>query len=106
MQFGGELQRYNVEIRNQFRRAGHFQFAGSSTTGTGNTLADFLLGQLSSFDQCTGEYKDDVKLSGRLSLNVGARLESTPPWHEKVGRIERFTVADYQNNVHSTVFPQ
>jgi hypothetical protein len=118
IQFGGELQHYNVEIRNQFRRAGHFQFAGSSTTGTGNTLADFLLGQLSSFDQGTGEYKDyvvnygslfvqdDMKLSGRLSINVGARLESTPPWHEKVGRIERFTVADYDNNVHSTVFPQ
>jgi Carboxypeptidase regulatory-like domain len=117
LQFGGELQRYTVEIRNQFRRAGHFQFAGSSTSGTGNTLADFLLGQLSSFDQGTGEYKDyvvnyaslffqdDFKVSQRLSLNLGARLESTPPWHEKVGRIEMFTLKDYQNNVHSTVFP-
>jgi len=118
MQFGGELQRYSVEIRNQFRRAGHFMFAGSSTSGTGNTLADFLLGQLSQFDQGTGEYKDyvvnytsaffqdDFKVNQRLTLNLGARLESTPPWHELVGRIERFTLADYQNNVHSTVFPQ
>ena len=39
-------------------------------------------------------------------MNLGARLESTPPWHELVGRIERFTLADYRNNVHSTVFPQ
>jgi hypothetical protein len=118
MQFGGELQRYSVEIRNQFRRAGHFMFAGSSTSGTGNTLADFLLGQLSQFDQGTGEYKDyvvnytsaffqdDFKVNQRLTLNLGARLESTPPWHELAGRIERFTLADYQNNVHSTVFPQ
>ena len=118
MQFGGELQHYNVEIRNQFRRAGHFQFTGSPTTGTGNTLADFLLGQLSSFDQGTGEYKDyvvnygslffqdDFKATSRLSLNLGARFESTPPWHEKVGRIEMFTLEDYQNNVHSTIFPQ
>src|SRR5438445_205499 len=118
VQFGGELQRYSVEIRNQFRRAGHFMFAGSSTSGTGNTLADFLLGQLSQFDQGTGEYKDyvvnytsaffqdDFKVNQRLTLNLGARLESTPPWHELVGRIERFTLADYQNNVHSTVFPQ
>src|SRR5438128_7751553 len=118
MQFGGELQRYTVEIRNQFRRAGHFMFAGSTTTGTGNTLADFLLGQLSQFDQGTGEYKDyvanygslfgqdDFRVNQRLTLNLGARLESTPPWHEQLGRIEMFTLSDYQNNVHSTVFPQ
>src|SRR5262245_9716183 len=118
LQFGAELQHYVVEIRNQFRRAGHFQFAGSSTTGTGNTLADFLLGQISSFDQGTGEYKDylanygslfvqdDFRINNRLTLNLGARLESTPPWHEKNGRIEVFSLADYQNNVHSTVFPQ
>src|SRR5215510_11914153 len=118
LQFGGELQRYTVEIRNQFRRAGHFQFAGSTTTGTGNTLADFLLGQISSFDQGTGEYKDylanygslfvqdDFRINNRLTLNLGARLESTPPWHEKVGRIEVFRLADYQNNVRSKMFPQ
>ena len=116
--FGGEMQRYNVEIRNQFRRAGHFQFAGNTTSGTGNTLADFLLGQLSQFDQGTGEYKDyvvtygsgfvqdDFRVTNRFTLNLGARLESTPPWHEKEGRIERFTLSDYQNNVHSTMFPQ
>jgi hypothetical protein len=117
MQFGGELQHYVVEIRNQFRRAGHFQFNGNATTGTGNTLADFLLGQISQFDQGTGEYKDyvvnyvstffqdDFKVNQRLSLNLGARLESTPPWHEKVGRIEMFTLDNYRNNVRSTVFP-
>jgi len=118
VQFGGEVQHYVVEIRNQFRRAGHSQFAGSSTSGTGNTLADFLLGQMSQFEQGTGEYKDyvvnygsafvqdDWKLTPRLTINAGLRFEPAPPWHEKVGRIEMFTLEDYANNVHSTVFPQ
>src|SRR5204863_1762726 len=60
VQYGGEWQHYVVEIRNQFRRAGHSQFAASSTTGTNNTLADFLLGSMSQFEQGTGEYKDYV----------------------------------------------
>ncbi len=118
IQYGGEWQHYVVEIRNQFRRAGHFQFNGSSTTGSGNTLADFMLGSLSQFDQGTGEYKDyvvnytsaflqdDYKLTPRLSLNLGLRFEPAPPWHEKVGRIEVFSIDAYNANVHSTVFPQ
>jgi hypothetical protein len=106
IQFGGEWQHYTVEIRNQFRRAGHSQFAASSTAGTNNTLADFLLGSMSQFEQGTGEYKDyvvnytsaffqdDYKLSPNLSLNLGVRFEPAPPWHEKVGRIEVFTLED------------
>jgi hypothetical protein len=50
--------------------------------------------------------QDDFRINNRLTLNLGARLESTPPWHEKNGRIEVFSLKDYQNNVHSTVFPQ
>src|SRR5437764_7694517 len=36
LQIGGEAQHYNVQIRNEFKRDGHFQFNGSYT---GNTLA-------------------------------------------------------------------
>ena len=114
VQFGGELAFQDVKIRNEFRRAGHFQFNGSVT---GNALADFLLGQINTFDQGTGEYKDykvnyssafvqdDYKASDRVTLNLGVRFEHSPPWHEVVGRIMHWSVADYNANVHSTVFP-
>ena len=114
LQLGAEAQHYIVQIRNEFRRDGHFQFTGIYT---GNTIADFLLGYVSLSTSGTGEYKDysvlyasafaqdDFKVTPRLTLNLGFRLESSPPWHEKIGRIMKFSVADYNNNVHSTVFP-
>ncbi len=117
VQFGGEMAIQDVKIRNEFRRAGHFQFTTSTTAGTGHALADFMLGQLSNFDQGTGEYKDyevfyssaflqdDFRVSDRVTLNMGLRFEHSPPWHEVEGRIMHWSVADYNNNVRSTVFP-
>jgi len=113
LQFGGEIARYRVDINNEFRRAGHYVFRGNVT---GNGIADFLLGRLDSFDQGTGEYKnnratysalffqDDFKVHPRLTLNLGVRYEPTPPWHEVRGRIERFTAEDFRNGVRSTRF--
>jgi hypothetical protein len=117
IQFGGEMAIQDVKIRNEFRRAGHFQFAGNSTAGSGHALSDFMLGVLSNFDQGTGEYKDykvfyassflqdDFKVSDRVTLNLGVRFEHSPPWHEVVGRIMHWSVADFNSNVRSTMFP-
>jgi hypothetical protein len=114
-QFGGEANFQDVQIINEFRRAGHFQFTGSVT---GHALSDFVLGQINTFDQGTGEYKDykvfyasafvqdDFKASDRVTLNLGVRFEHSPPWHEEVGRLMHWSVADYNANVRSTVFPQ
>ncbi len=72
---------------------------------------------MNTFDQGTGEYKDykvfyasaffqdDYKASDRLTLNMGVRFEHSPPWHEVEGRIMHWSVADYNANVRSTMFP-
>ena len=44
-------------------------------------------------------------MSDTLTLNLGVRFEHSPPWHEVEGRIMHWSVADYNANVHSTVFP-
>jgi Carboxypeptidase regulatory-like domain len=116
LQFGGEIARYRVDIVNEFRRAGHYVFRASTTAGTGHAIGDFLLGQLDTFDQGTGEYKnnratysalffqDDFKMHQRFTLSLGMRYEPTPPWHEVRGRIERFTIQDFANGVRSPQF--
>ena len=108
----------DVKIRNEFRRAGHSAFRPNTTLGSGHALSDFILGQLDTFDQGTGEYKDykvfyasaflqdDYKVSDTVTLNLGMRFEHSPPWHEVVGRIMHWSVADYNANVRSTMFPQ
>ena len=79
-------------------------------------MADFMLGDMRTFDQGTGEYKynrnfyssaffqDDYKIHPRLSLNIGVRYEPTPPWHEVVGRIQIFDLDAYHAGRRTTLF--
>ena len=113
IQFGAEGQWYKATIDSEYRVPGTFVFNGSAT---GNAMADFMLGDMRSFDQGTGEYKDnrnfyssaffqdDYKIHPRLSLNIGFRYEPTPPWHEAVGRIQVFRLEDYHAGRRSTMF--
>jgi carboxypeptidase family protein len=113
LQFGGEAVRQRIDIVNEFRRAGHFQFSGDVT---GLAMADYFLGAIRTFDQGTGEYKayratypavffqDDYKVSKRLTLNMGVRYEPGPPYHETRGRIEQFRIQDFQSGVRSPQF--
>jgi hypothetical protein len=113
LQFGGEGQWYKATIDSEYRVPGTFTFSGSAT---GNAMADFFLGDMRTFDQGTGEYKDnfnfyssayfqdDYKVHPRLSLNLGVRYEPTKPWHEIVGRIQIFRLEDYYAGRRSTLF--
>jgi hypothetical protein len=116
IQFGGEVARERTDIVNEFRRAGHFQFASTNALGTGNSMADYFLGIVATFDHGTGEYKsyrvtypglfvqDDFKVSRRLTLNMGVRWEGAPPYHEVRGRIEYFTIPNYISRAKTTLF--
>lgn len=122
IQFGAEFEYLRPEIFNDFRRAGHFRFDGRFTRAPGaarggHALADFVLGRLRSFDHGTGEYKnyrnliqsyffqDDVRVSDRVTLNLGARYEPVGPWHDTVGRFQYFTIEGYEQGVQSSQFP-
>ncbi len=110
---GGEVARQRVDIVNQFRQPGTFTFSGDIT---GLATSDFLLGRLSQFDQGSGEFKnnrniffsvfvqDDIKVSPRLTLNLGVRYEPAFPWREERDRVERFRILDFENGNRSQVF--
>jgi hypothetical protein len=113
IQFGAEGQWYKATIDSEYRVPGTFTFSGSAT---GNPMADFMLGDMRTFDQGTGEYKDnrnfyssaffqdDYKIHPRLSLNLGMRYEPTRPWHEAVGRIQIFRLEDYHAGRRTTLY--
>jgi hypothetical protein len=113
IQFGAEGQIYKATIDSEYRVPGTFTFNGSAT---GNAMADFMLGDMRTFDQGTGEYKDnrnfyssaffqdDYKIHPRLSLNLGLRYEPTRPWHEHVGRIQIFRLDDYHAGRRTTLY--
>jgi hypothetical protein len=108
--FGVEYYRNRVNELQNWLSGGNMQFTGSQT---GNAAADFLLGKFDSYRQVTGLtsrlrqnlpalfFQDDLRLSRRLTLNVGLRWE---PYNGYVSEDKQMML--FAPGIQSTVFPK
>ena len=112
LKLGGDYQRYNANEDARQMASGQFTSAtrftqllradGTATPNTGMTLADFLLGRLTTVNaeigagngrriQYYGGYvEDDWKVSSRLTLTLGLRYDVETPVSEIAGKMNNF----------------
>lgn len=113
LNFGVDASRAQVILRNQFLQPGQFTFTADVTN---LAMASFLLGQLRTFRQGNGEFKDnlvnsfglyvqdDYHVSRKLTLNLGLRYDPFFPWQEIRGRVEQFRADAYSAGLQSQQF--
>jgi hypothetical protein len=112
--FGADVTRAWVILRNQFHEPGQFGFTADYN---GDAMASFLMGQMRTFVQGNGEFKDnrvnsfglflqdDWHVSRRLTVNLGLRYDPFFPWKETKGRVEVFSPSAFAAGEVSKVFP-
>ena len=98
MSFGGEIGRGIGDVRNNFRANGQWNFNGAAPF-TGDSLADFMVGQYNTLVQGIGEYRDtrfnryvlfaqdEWKAARRLTINLGVRWEPFLPYWDLEDRL-------------------
>ena len=106
---GGEMLRVVAPISNQYLEGGSYEFGG---TFTGNNLADFMLGDVSIFNQGGGIYanitgynwdtfiQDDWQATSRLTLSGGLRWQPLIPYTDSHNRLPCF-----EPGTQSTLYP-
>ena len=95
---GGGISTYQNNTVYDFYVDGEWDFTGSGGSGSGNSLADFVLGIPSSYFQFPaapsnirsksyfGFLQDEWRLTRRFTLNLGARYEYNSPKLDTKGR--------------------
>jgi hypothetical protein len=114
LSFGVDLERRRVDLDNGFNSPGLFTFNGSYS---GIAMSDFMLGELYQFQRAQGQYEntrswalgfyaqDNFRATSKLTFNLGLRWEPYFPWHEIYGRVEAFSIPNYQAGIVSKVYP-
>ncbi len=99
LHLGGEALRIRAPMANTFEENGVFQFTNNLS---GNNIADFMLGQLSSFTQAGGLYlnftgikwssfiQDNWRVNSRLTINMGLRWDPWFPYTDSEDRVGCF----------------
>ena len=114
IRFGGEIVRREINTFDCPNPLGSFSFNGQftnrgigvSTSGTGNAMAEFLLGAPGSvtytiMNGLTGDRRtelgffaqDDIRLTSRLTINLGLRYDLYTPNVEVANRMANFVPA-------------
>jgi hypothetical protein len=113
MAFGVHAEISRIDVDNRFQRNGSFGFTSDVTN---YAMASFLLGNVNSFRQGAGEFRnnrdefyglyaqDSFRATSRLTLNLGLRWEPGMPWREIRNRFSVFHPDAFAKGQKSSVY--
>ncbi|HLJ49751.1 MAG TPA: TonB-dependent receptor [Bryobacteraceae bacterium] len=112
--FGFDYRKDQFNSYNLQQGNGQITFSGGTT---GDALADLMIGRMSQFvdgnalsdylrqNVIAGYAQDTYHPTQHLTLNLGVRWEPSLPAFDKYDRGNQFNLGLFQQNVHSSVYP-